>query len=190
MWKHIFTRYLDFINVKTFDFHTYKDGIARHHSALYSAINDEKDIKSNTVSRLSTLIWAQPSSKYLVVCVFSSFLQDFALQYWRSQGAPTKKLLMGFSTYGRSFILNSSQTGVGASANKFASPGPHTQEIGLWAYYEVNVIKLFSGLKVLAPLYISCLWLLCTYVQCIVLIVFILCSKTLSLLLRWERFGN
>ncbi|XP_068080442.2 chitinase-3-like protein 1 isoform X3 [Danio rerio] len=104
------SEYLDFINVKTFDFHTYKDGIARHHSALYSAMSDDKDIKSNT---------------------------DFALQYWRSQGAPAEKLLMGFSTYGRSFILNSSQNGVGAPANKFASPGPHTQEIGLWAYYEI-----------------------------------------------------
>lgn len=47
---NIFSRYLDFISVKTFDFHTFKDGIARHHSPLYSAVHDEENINSNTVS--------------------------------------------------------------------------------------------------------------------------------------------
>jgi len=64
-------------------------------------------------------------------------MQDFALQYWRFQGAPAKKLLMGFATYGRSFILTSSQNGVGAPTNNFASPGPYTQEMGFWSYFEV-----------------------------------------------------
>uniref|UniRef100_A0A671PN20 Oviductal glycoprotein 1 n=1 Tax=Sinocyclocheilus anshuiensis TaxID=1608454 RepID=A0A671PN20_9TELE len=104
------SKYLDLISVKTFDFHTFKDGIARHHSPLYSAIHDKEDINSNT---------------------------DFALQYWRVQGAPAGKLLMGFATYGRSFILTSSQSGVGAPANKLASPGPYTQEMGLWSYFEI-----------------------------------------------------
>ncbi|CAM4732202.1 unnamed protein product [Leuciscus chuanchicus] len=104
------SKYLDFISVKTFDFHTFKDGIVRHHSPLYSAVHDEENIYSNT---------------------------DFALQYWRFQGAPAKKLLMGFATYGRSFILASSQNGVGAPAKNFASPGPYTQEMGLWSYFEI-----------------------------------------------------
>uniref|UniRef100_A0A673G0C5 Chitinase-3-like protein 1 n=1 Tax=Sinocyclocheilus rhinocerous TaxID=307959 RepID=A0A673G0C5_9TELE len=104
------SKYLDLISVKTFDFHTFNDGIARHHSPLYSAIHDKEDINSNT---------------------------DFALQYWRVQGAPAGKLLMGFATYGRSFILTSSQSGVGAPANKLASPGPYTQEMGLWSYFEI-----------------------------------------------------
>ncbi|XDV51648.1 hypothetical protein PO909_020490 [Leuciscus waleckii] len=104
------SKYLDFISVKTFDFHTFKDGIVRHHSPLYSAVHDEENIYSNT---------------------------DFALQYWRFQGAPAKKLLMGFATYGRSFILTSSQNGVGAPAKNFASPGPYTQEMGLWSYFEI-----------------------------------------------------
>jgi len=64
-------------------------------------------------------------------------MQDFALQYWRFQGAPAKKLLMGFATYGRSFILTSSQNRVGAPTNNFASPGPYTQEMGFWSYFEV-----------------------------------------------------
>ncbi|TRY98309.1 hypothetical protein DNTS_022311 [Danionella cerebrum] len=104
------SKYLDLIHVKTFDFHTFKDGIAKHHSALYSGIHDVEDIISNT---------------------------DFALQYWRSQGAPSEKLLMGFAAYGQSFILTSSQNGVGAPTDNFASPGPYTQEMGLWSYFEI-----------------------------------------------------
>lgn len=72
--------------------------------------------------------------------ICSSFIQDSALKYWRLQGAPAEKLLMGFATYGRSFILTSSQSGVGAPANNLASPGPYTHEMGLWAYFEVNRI--------------------------------------------------
>ncbi|KAK2874272.1 hypothetical protein Q8A67_021425 [Cirrhinus molitorella] len=104
------SKYLDLISVKTFDFHTFKDGIARHHSPLYSASHGEEDINSNT---------------------------DFALQYWISQGAPAEKLLMGFAMYGRSFILTSSESGVGAPASNLASPGPYTQEMGLWSYFEI-----------------------------------------------------
>uniref|UniRef100_A0A673H7M5 Acidic mammalian chitinase-like n=1 Tax=Sinocyclocheilus rhinocerous TaxID=307959 RepID=A0A673H7M5_9TELE len=104
------SKYLDLISVKTFDFHTFNDGIARHHSPLYSGIQDEEDINSNT---------------------------DSALKYWRFKGAPPEKLLMGFATYGRSFILTSSQSGVGAPANNLASPGPYTQEMGLWSYFEI-----------------------------------------------------
>ncbi|XP_050979385.1 acidic mammalian chitinase [Labeo rohita] len=104
------SKYLDLISVKTFDFHTFKDGTARHHSPLYSGSHDEENINLNT---------------------------DFALQYWMSQGAPAEKLLMGFATYGRSFILTSSESGVGAPANNLASPGPYTQEMGLWSYFEI-----------------------------------------------------
>ncbi|XP_073681597.1 chitinase-3-like protein 1 [Garra rufa] len=104
------SKYLDLISVKTFDFHTFKDGITRHHSPLYSASHGEENINSNT---------------------------DFALQYWISQGAPAEKLLMGFAAYGRSFILTSAESEVGAPASNFASPGPYTQEMGLWSYFEI-----------------------------------------------------
>nr|XP_055040134.1 chitinase-3-like protein 1 [Misgurnus anguillicaudatus] len=104
------SKYLDLINVKTFDFQTFENGIVRHHSPLYTDIHDEEHIYSNA---------------------------DFALRYWRVHGAPPEKLLMGFATYGRSFILTSTQTGVGAPASNFASPGPYTQEMGFWSYFEV-----------------------------------------------------
>lgn len=51
--KLFFNRYLDLINVKTFDFHTFDNGIVRHHSPLYSGIHYEEHIYSNAVRRLT-----------------------------------------------------------------------------------------------------------------------------------------
>lgn len=73
-----------------------------------------------------------------VLCTFmQSLWQDFAMKYWRDQGAPVEKLMMGFATYGRSFQLASVDSGVGASANGAAAAGPFTREAGFWSYYEV-----------------------------------------------------
>uniref|UniRef100_A0AAR2IW83 Chitinase, acidic.1 n=1 Tax=Pygocentrus nattereri TaxID=42514 RepID=A0AAR2IW83_PYGNA len=114
------SKYLDFINVKTFDFHGRESGVTRHHSPLYMGINDlEDDVNCNA---------------------------DFALRYWRDQGAPAEKLLMGLPTYGRSIILISAESGVGAPASSFASPGPYTQEMGLWSYFEI--CPFLNGAKI------------------------------------------
>ena len=60
------------------------------------------------------------------------------MKYWRDQGTPVEKLHMGFATYGRTFRLTSSNTGIGAPASGPASAGPYTREAGFWAYYEVR----------------------------------------------------
>lgn len=60
------------------------------------------------------------------------------MKYWRDNGTPVEKLNMGFATYGRTFRLTSSDTGVGAPASGPASAGPYTREAGFWAYYEVR----------------------------------------------------
>ncbi|XP_062400853.1 acidic mammalian chitinase-like [Sardina pilchardus] len=63
---------------------------------------------------------------------------DYAMNYWRSQGAPAEKLLVGFPTYGRTFTLASaSDTGVGAPANGSGPAGTYTREAGFWSYYEI-----------------------------------------------------
>lgn len=59
------------------------------------------------------------------------------MKYWRDNGTPVEKLRMGFATYGRTFRLSSSNTGVGAPASGPASAGPYSREAGFWAYYEV-----------------------------------------------------
>lgn len=52
-------------------------------------------------------------------------------------GVPAKKLLMGIPTFGRSFKLASSETGVGAPSSGPGTLGRFTQEEGTLAYYEV-----------------------------------------------------
>lgn len=64
--------------------------------------------------------------------------QDFAMKYWRDNGTPVEKLMMGFAAYGRTFRLTSSNTGIGAPASGAASAGPYTREAGFWSYYEVT----------------------------------------------------
>lgn len=59
------------------------------------------------------------------------------MNYWKSNGAPGGKLLVGFPTYGHSFLLASSNTAVGAPAKGPGAAGPFTRQAGLLAYYEV-----------------------------------------------------
>lgn len=70
-------------------------------------------------------------------CVLYFGLQNSAMLYWKEQGAPVEKLLMGFPTFGRPFLLTSTDGGLGAPTSSFAAPGPYTQEMGLWSHYEV-----------------------------------------------------
>uniref|UniRef100_A0A672PLM3 GH18 domain-containing protein n=1 Tax=Sinocyclocheilus grahami TaxID=75366 RepID=A0A672PLM3_SINGR len=102
---------LDFINVMTYDFHGSWESVTGHNSPLYRGSGDTGDnLNFNT---------------------------DFAMRYWRDQGAPVEKLRMGFATYGRTFHLASAASGVGASASGPGSAGKYTREPGFWSYYEV-----------------------------------------------------
>uniref|UniRef100_A0A8D1JCR0 chitinase n=1 Tax=Sus scrofa TaxID=9823 RepID=A0A8D1JCR0_PIG len=62
---------------------------------------------------------------------------EFAMKYWRANGVPSEKLLMGFPTYGRTFRLSTSDTSVCAPVSGAGSSGPYTREAGFWASYEV-----------------------------------------------------
>ncbi|KAL0970437.1 hypothetical protein UPYG_G00241910, partial [Umbra pygmaea] len=105
------SKYLDFINVMTYDFHGSWETFTGHNSPLYRGSKDTGDqIYFNT---------------------------DFAMKYWRDQGAPAEKLMMGFASYGRTFQLSSANTGVGAPASGAGSAGPFTREAGFWSYYEI-----------------------------------------------------
>uniref|UniRef100_A0A3B5AVC9 chitinase n=1 Tax=Stegastes partitus TaxID=144197 RepID=A0A3B5AVC9_9TELE len=104
-------KHLDFINVMTYDFHGAWERFTGHNSPLYRGSHDSGD-----------LIY---------------FNTDFAMKYWRDKGTPAEKLRLGFATYGRTFRLTSSNTGVGAPASGAASAGPYTREAGFWSYYEV-----------------------------------------------------
>ncbi|XP_031582683.2 acidic mammalian chitinase-like [Oreochromis aureus] len=102
---------LDFINVMTYDFHGTWEQFTGHNSPLYRGSQDFGD-----------LIY---------------FNVDYAMKYWRDNGTPLEKLRMGFASYGRTFRLTSSNTGVGAPVSGPASAGPYTREAGFWSYYEI-----------------------------------------------------
>ncbi|XP_029362006.1 chitotriosidase-1-like [Echeneis naucrates] len=104
-------KYLDFINVMTYDFHGTWERVTGHHSPLYKGSQDTGDnVYLNT---------------------------DFAMKYWRDKGTPVEKLNMGFATYGRAFRLSTQSSQVGAPVSGPAAPGAFTREPGFLAYYEI-----------------------------------------------------
>lgn len=60
------------------------------------------------------------------------------MRYWMERGAPAGKLLLGCPINARSFTLSTPATGLGAPISGPAVPGPYTQQIGVWSYYEVT----------------------------------------------------
>nr|XP_020739030.1 acidic mammalian chitinase-like isoform X3 [Odocoileus virginianus texanus] len=64
-------------------------------------------------------------------------LKEYAVKYWRDNGIPLEKLIMEFTTYGRTFQLSTSDTSVCTPVFGAGSSGPYTHEAGFWAYYEV-----------------------------------------------------
>lgn len=106
------SKYLDFINVMTYDFHGQWERQVGHNSPLFA------------------LESATGYQKKLTV--------DFSAREWLRQGAPAEKLLIGMPTYGRSFTLvNNTQFDIGAAASGGGQAGKFTNEAGFMSYYEV-----------------------------------------------------
>ncbi|KAL4622398.1 acidic mammalian chitinase-like [Arapaima gigas] len=103
---------LDYFHVMTYDFHGSWETQTGENSPLYRGPADQGD--------------------------YIYFNVDYAMTYWKSQGAPASKLLVGFPTYGHSFVLaSSSNTGVGAPTTGPGPAGPYTRQSGFLAYYEI-----------------------------------------------------
>ncbi|KAE8297874.1 Acidic mammalian chitinase [Larimichthys crocea] len=67
---------------------------------------------------------------------FTLLCKDYVMRYWMERGAPAGKLLLGCPINARSFTLSTPATGLGAPISGPAVPGPYTQQIGVWSYYE------------------------------------------------------
>ena len=107
-----FLRYLDLINVMTYDFHGQWEKEVGHNSPLYP------------------LNSATGFQKRLTV--------DFSAKEWVRQGAPKEKLIIGMPVYGRTFTLvDTSQFDIGAPATGGGEPGRYTGEAGFLSYYEI-----------------------------------------------------
>uniref|UniRef100_A0A8C3XIW0 Acidic mammalian chitinase n=1 Tax=Chelydra serpentina TaxID=8475 RepID=A0A8C3XIW0_CHESE len=105
-------QYLDYFHVMTYDFHGSWEGYTGENSPLYKG---PADTGSNVY-----------------------FNVDYAVNYWKDNGAPAEKLIVGFPTYGHTFILsNPSNTAVGAPTSGPGPAGPYTRQSGFWAYYEI-----------------------------------------------------
>lgn len=73
--------------------------------------------------------------------------QEYAMNYWKSNGAPAEKLIIGFPAYGHSFTLrDASNNGIGAPTSGAGPAGPYTREAGFWAYYEVGTLGCTIGI--------------------------------------------
>ncbi|KAJ3601777.1 hypothetical protein NHX12_029541 [Muraenolepis orangiensis] len=103
--------HLDFINVMTYDYHGHWDPETGHNSPLYSSNVDSGSHLHHNI--------------------------DSSISHWLDLGAPADKLLMGFSTYGRTFRLGTSDSSLGAPALGAGEEGPYTRTAGFWSFYEV-----------------------------------------------------
>ncbi|XP_067006667.2 probable chitinase 10 [Anabrus simplex] len=106
------SKYLDYINVMTYDFHGQWERQVGHNSPLYPLESATSYQKKLTV--------------------------DFSAREWVKQGAPKEKLMIGMPTYGRSFTLvDPAKFDIGAPASGGGTAGKYTGEAGFMSYYEV-----------------------------------------------------
>ncbi|KYO34245.1 acidic mammalian chitinase-like [Alligator mississippiensis] len=105
-------QYLDYFHVMTYDFHGSWEGYTGENSPLYRGPADQ--------------------GSYIYYNVES------AMNYWKSNGAPAEKLVVGFPAYGHTYLLsNPSNTAVGAPTSGPGPAGPYTKQTGFLAYYEI-----------------------------------------------------
>lgn len=106
------SKYLDFINVMTYDFHGQWERTVGHNSPLFPLESATSYQKKLTV--------------------------DYSAREWVKQGAPKEKLMIGMPTYGRSFeLVNATQFDIGAPASGGGKEGKYTKEAGFLSFYEI-----------------------------------------------------
>lgn len=111
-------KYLDWIDVMSYDYHGTWDGKTGHIAPLYHNPDEH--------------------TKYLNV--------NFSISYWLKKGIPPNKLIMGIATYGQSYTLSrKSQTketlGFNVEISEAGQPGEFTKSPGMLAYYEVRACR-------------------------------------------------
>ena len=150
------SKYLDYMNIMTYDFHGQWEKSVGHNSPLLPLeVSDSYNKKLTVVCiplYLILLLFLYEWTSLICICKIIieieswSFIhslnlfQDFAVREWVRQGAPRQKIMAGIPTYGRSFELASEdQFDIGAPAVKGGTAGRYTQEEGFLSYYEVKL---------------------------------------------------
>ena len=110
------SKYVDFLNILTYDYHTAFEPTTNHHAPLKA----RSDVKE----------W---DDEYTLNV-------DWTVNYYLQKGAPANKLILGIPTYGRSYTLTSADdTDLDAPADGPGEQGEATREKGYLAYYEVRL---------------------------------------------------
>ncbi|XP_053560672.1 acidic mammalian chitinase-like [Bombina bombina] len=106
------SNYLDLINVMTYDLRGSWEGFTGEDSPLYAGPADQGD--------------------------YIYFNVEYAMNYWKNNGADPQKLMVGFPAYGRTFTLsNPSNNGLGAPTSGGGPATHYTQQAGFMAYFEI-----------------------------------------------------
>ena len=95
----------------SYDFHESYESKLGHNSPLY-----ERSDETSSEKRLN---------------------QDYAINYWLSEGTPKEKLVVGMGLYGRSFRMATGDHELGKAAAGAGTAGTYTGEAGFLAYHEV-----------------------------------------------------
>lgn len=107
-------RYLDFMNILSYDYHSAFEPAVNHHAPLFS---EEEDDEYNFDAQLTI---------------------DHTISHYMKLGAERSKLVLGIPTYGRSYTLfNPLATDLGSPADGPGEQGDSTREKGYLAYYEI-----------------------------------------------------
>jgi chitinase len=105
----VLARYLDFLNIMTYDYHGSWDNQTGHVSPLRN-----------------------------VAGVNSTLNTEWSVKYWISLGFPKEKIIMGIPTYGQSFSLSDPKnTAIGAPVYGGGKAGEYTLTAGILSYYEI-----------------------------------------------------
>ncbi|KAJ4435529.1 hypothetical protein ANN_18145 [Periplaneta americana] len=144
MYYYLF-RYLDFINVMTYDMHGSWESKTGENSPLYAGPSDTSDFERTlNVDHPRRSMTFVPRKKSILSRLRTSHnLRDIAQglchEVLDQEGAPASKLNLGMGSYGNTFTLqSSSNNGVGAPSTGPGKAGPYTQGAGVLAYNEVR----------------------------------------------------
>ncbi|CAH1179462.1 unnamed protein product [Phaedon cochleariae] len=108
------TKYLDWMNILSYDYHSAFEPAVNHHAPLYSL---EEDSEYNYEGDLNI---------------------DHTIKHYLELGAEPNKLVLGIPTYGRSYTLfNPDAFEIGSPADGPGEMGEATRENGYLAYYEI-----------------------------------------------------
>ncbi|XP_066255919.1 uncharacterized protein [Euwallacea similis] len=108
------TKYLDWMNILSYDYHSAFEPAVNHHAPLYS-LEEENEYNYDTELNI-----------------------DYTIKHYLKMGADPNKLVLGIPTYGRSYTLfNPDAVEIGSPADGPGDMGEATRENGYLAYYEI-----------------------------------------------------